>query len=119
MMWPTMKGEDIDLIVDDSENTTIQWSTPHGAQFKHRPLDINKKEIRLIEFKLEPDHRINCYIHHFELSTAPPYYAVSYMWGDESDEQNVTIEGQPFKVRRILYDYLTTYECRLKARTLL
>ena len=36
----------------------------------------------------------------FELASAPPFEAISYTWGDDSDERLIRIDNEDMEVRK-------------------
>ncbi len=55
-------------------------SAPAAAPFQYRPLNQNEDQIRLVRVKYQPDELsiIELELEHFDLSTAPPFTALSY-----------------------------------------
>ncbi|KAJ4208462.1 hypothetical protein NW767_001568 [Fusarium falciforme] len=54
------------------------------------PLDTSRKEIRLLEIiSITPE--IICKFHTVSLLDNPSFCALSYVWGDESDTQDITV----------------------------
>jgi hypothetical protein len=67
--------------------------------------------MRLMRFDHETDsdcdnNRIRCVFGCFSIDSAPPYIAVSYTWGSCTDTQEIIIEGQPYPVRKNLWEFL-------------
>lgn len=83
-------------------------STSRRVQgFVYKPLDRGvKRAIRII--RVQPDTErgyISCRIK--ESTTDASYAALSYTWGSDREEQEtILINGQPFKVRQNLYEFL-------------
>lgn len=61
----------------------------------YTPLDASKKEIRLI--LIEPsndwDSPISCTMSRHCLQNAPPFQALSYVWGDPHNTVTITVDG--------------------------
>jgi hypothetical protein len=61
----------------------------------YTPLDASKKEVRLI--LIEPsndwDCHISCTISRHCLHSAPPFQALSYVWGDSHDTVPITVDS--------------------------
>jgi len=71
----------------------------------HRPL--KGSEIRLIRIKSGAlDGPLICDVDYVPLDIPPPYFALSYVWGDEKDTRLATLNGHPFRVTVNLYDAL-------------
>ena len=45
----------------------------------------------------------------FELSNAPPFAALSYMWGPPSPRFDITISGKPLEIRENLFRFFETF----------
>ena len=59
--------------------------------------------IRLLELNLEHEHDIVGHLQAVKCTSAPAYYALSYVCGNGPYEREVTINDAPFKVRPNLY----------------
>ncbi|VUC25546.1 unnamed protein product [Clonostachys rosea] len=77
--------------------------------FRYAPLNRNQKEIRLLE--LLPDRGDGkrklipgCRVFHTRLSTAPPFAALSYVWGDPDRNRVILVDELPVRVPKNLYD---------------
>lgn len=75
----------------------------HEHEHLYQPLDPARKEIRLLEFHEDfpiavSDQPLACNMTVFSLSGVdrPPYYAVSYTWGDSSLRRKITVNGLQF-----------------------
>jgi hypothetical protein len=53
-----------------------------------------------------PNSMISVSLHVTSLQDAPPYRAVSYMWGEPSPTKQILLNDQPFTVRQNLWDLL-------------
>ncbi|KAF2684980.1 hypothetical protein K458DRAFT_302064 [Lentithecium fluviatile CBS 122367] len=61
----------------------------------YKPLRI-RHAIRLI--KMLPDrvdNRVVCILHHFDQAEAPPYHALSYLWGDSTPVESIYLGDDP------------------------
>jgi len=78
--------------------------------FKHSPLDLKYREIRLLKLvsRSEDKEHINAVIQHFNLSEAPSFNALSYTWGQTHPLFSIYINGKPFSVRQNLSAFLKT-----------
>lgn len=84
-------------------------STSHYRSFKHRPLDLQSKSIRLFKLLLASSsstHLIHGEVQHFELEEAPSYKALSYTWGPSSPSREVLLGDQVFSTSENLYAFL-------------
>lgn len=85
----------------------------HGAEktttelFVHSPLDYGKASIRLINVlpNLSSTGLIQCALRHSDLDDK--YTCLSYEWGTDHDDNQITIDGKIFRVRRNLWDFLS------------
>ncbi|KAF3038990.1 hypothetical protein E8E12_004196 [Didymella heteroderae] len=101
--------------VDKQPKQTSNACDPH--MFKHHPLDISRQQIRLLRLlrTSEPDHThytnpIRCEIKIFDVDAAPQYVTLSYTWGPPTPLNTVDINGDLFKVRENLFDFLAQYQ---------
>ncbi|KAH9883247.1 HET-domain-containing protein [Xylariomycetidae sp. FL2044] len=51
-------------------------------------------------------NRIECWLDTIPYDSKPIYYALSYVWGDASQKEEILLEGRPFQVTRNLYEAL-------------
>jgi hypothetical protein len=58
-------------------------------------LDTNKREIRLttIDRTTPSSPSVECRLQAFELDKAPPYEALSYVWGDQNETEPIILNG--------------------------
>ena len=69
--------------------------------FQHDPLPDAKTHIRLLEILHgDFDQQVACKLSVWPIDDAPPYYAISYTWGDPDSTANVTINGKQLVVRQ-------------------
>lgn len=68
------------------------------SQFKHQGLEKGKyfRLLRLHSNPVQGDF-IHCRLQHFELESAPPYRAVSYVWGDSGPNRVIYIGDSPYR----------------------
>jgi hypothetical protein len=75
--------------------------------FHHGPLDYTKGAIRLL--KVLPDLSsagfIQCQIWHDDVDAQ--YACLSYVWGPESDQHTILLNGAEHRIRKNLFDFLT------------
>ncbi|KAK1957497.1 HET-domain-containing protein [Colletotrichum sublineola] len=79
--------------------------------FPYSSLDPAQREIRLIRFadlcnQNRQTETIRLELQHASLNSDISYAALSYVWGDPSNEATVHINGEPMHVTRNLYDAL-------------
>ncbi|PMD31544.1 HET-domain-containing protein [Hyaloscypha variabilis F] len=81
------------------ESSNLIYSTAH--------LDLKSKEIRLVEI-LPADEAtvISCRFHTQTLQKPAPYTALSYTWGDTNNMKQILLDGEVFKVRDNLWQFL-------------
>jgi hypothetical protein len=70
-----------------------------------QPLREDKREIRLLQLlpSSEPDEPIACSFRTVELDNAPPYRALSYVWGDASITEVIVVNDMPYPVTANLF----------------
>lgn len=71
--------------------------------FQYEPLLNPRRYIRLLEVVDLDEGRdipVHCRLTAWPIEEAPPYYAISYTWGDPSQRTQVLINGSPLEVRR-------------------
>lgn len=69
--------------------------------FQYVPLSNPSTHIRLLEIlEGDFDQRVVCKLSTWELTSAPPYYAISYTWGETRLMATIVVNGQEMKVRQ-------------------
>lgn len=65
-------------------------------------------EIRLIKFDNASRHTggFSCQLEHVKLDENPVYFALSYVWGDETKTKRIIVNGYLFQVTENLHDAL-------------
>src|ERR1700722_6926641 len=83
-------------------NTYFDLGKVHDKVYK--PLDMTKREIRVVKLfpDPDPDYNIRCELCVVSLDTRPVYKALSYTWGDPNDTVPITLNGHRFAVTRNL-----------------
>ncbi|KAH9203959.1 heterokaryon incompatibility protein-domain-containing protein [Leptodontidium sp. 2 PMI_412] len=63
-------------------------------KYRYRPLDNTKGSVRLLKLHAAPDRDwpIRCSLFHTTFSEAPPYIALSYVWGESTGSLLVTVD---------------------------
>lgn len=72
--------------------------------FQHEPLDPNS--VRLLKPLSKSSHCLSFEVFHVPLTSNPQYAALSYTWGSPGDTDDVMLNGNPFPIRKNLYDAL-------------
>lgn len=75
---------------------------------EYRPL--KGSEIRLLS--VAPggwDDQVSCTLHYEPLDEEPEYIALSYTWGDPTDQVEILLDGRPHRVTRSLFAALRRY----------
>ena len=96
-----------------SHNSHVSHSSLRGAtsidmgnqitvtSFQHQALPDSTTHIRLLEIiECEPNKSIVCELSVSPIETAPPYYAISYTWGDAELTVALTVSGRRMTVRQ-------------------
>lgn len=106
--WLRSKNQDLDNI----DNVEAPSKQLRGPQFTYQQLDYSKSEFRLLKIESQAlvtpskSSHLLCTIEHFSLQAAPPYKAVSYVWGESSGTRKVLVEGCHLEVSDNLHDFL-------------
>jgi hypothetical protein len=70
-------------------------------------LDLGVRCIRLVEIMSSSDPaNISLKFHTYTLQNCPPYYALSYTWGDAANPKRILINGTEFSIRENLWTFL-------------
>lgn len=74
----------------------FQASQSQFLAFQHDPLPDPATHIRLLEIAHGNfEQHVECKVSAFPIDTTPPYYAISYTWGDpSSNSSNITMNGK-------------------------
>ncbi|KAI0123480.1 heterokaryon incompatibility protein-domain-containing protein [Xylariales sp. AK1849] len=94
------------LIALESTQKPVPVDTP--ATFRYQQLSEGIDCTRLLTIRpSENEHApVVCELVNVEFRDKPEYEALSYTWGDPSDESSIIINGCEFKVRQNLFDAL-------------
>ncbi|KAF2820169.1 HET-domain-containing protein, partial [Ophiobolus disseminans] len=83
------------------------YSSPE-TPYSYQPLHPKPPQIRLLS--LAPTSGpIHCEISTFDLASAPPYKALSYVWGAPTPACSIYINDQPLPVRENLFRFFEAY----------
>ena len=88
--------------------TEISLASPKRETFKHEPLPIDERFIRLITIEptlSQPDGLIQCSMSHTRLLGAH-YTCLSYRWGDPAPRKLILINGKQAFIQANLFDFL-------------
>ena len=78
-------------------------SSDATTQSHYTPLDGS--EIRLVRFLDNPGQtHLELLIEHYRVEDAPPYLALSYVWGDLNETRPIRLNGRPFHVTENLFE---------------
>jgi hypothetical protein len=82
------------------ENSVAKLALIDGPRFHYSPLDPNVDGIRLVILEPSPEHfsTIKCRLRHVTFRERPKYEALSYTWGDQATQGEISIQGQVFRV---------------------
>lgn len=70
-----------------------------SPSFEYPSLDRTKSQIRLLEILPQPDSSLQYNLTTFDVSTCPPYIALSYVWGNSRPRSTILINGKCFTIR--------------------
>lgn len=90
------------------ELSAAQLATIDGPRFIYSPLDPKVDGIRLVVLEPSLDHfsTVKCSLRHVTFGERPKYEALSYTWGDQETQGEISIQGQVFRVGRNLLEAL-------------
>lgn len=75
-----------------------------SQRYQYSPFDPKKQQIRLVTLKPGAwSDKICCSIDVVSFDGHPIYEALSYVWGDEKDQEDIQLNDHPFKVTRNLW----------------
>lgn len=105
--------------MEHADTIVIDGTTFHNA-LRYEPLENPQSQIRLLH--LQPERLVinesagtsshaelsfNCSIETVDLSgKIPPYFAISYVWGDPTDVRPIVCNGQVKHITRNLWNFL-------------
>ncbi|KAG4433046.1 hypothetical protein IFR05_011464 [Cadophora sp. M221] len=77
-----------------SRHNSIERNLAIYRKYLYRPLDNTKGSVRLLKLHAAPDcdWPIRCSLFHTTFPEAPPYIALSYVWGESAGSQLVTVD---------------------------
>lgn len=78
-------------------------------------LDPSKREIRLLHRSKDNDNNYRLSV--FSFDNAPPFFALSYVWGSSDDRRHVVVEGVSVPSRRTWPPPSPRFGARLTAST--
>lgn len=92
-----------------SASSRMATSTP---EYRYEPIHFDQNRVRLLKIpssygSIWPNVQFE--LQTFDLSSPPPYRALSYVWGPELPAHNILIDGSLKSIRQNLYDFLQTY----------
>jgi hypothetical protein len=93
----------------DSEESMKQYNIAAPKGYRHQALDTSTQQIRLIKLRPGKHRQPQCDIAVFELSSAPPFVALSYTWGPPSPQFDLLVNDEPIRIRENLFQFLQTY----------
>jgi hypothetical protein len=78
----------------------LEKSLANCDKYQYTPLDPKPNSIRLLRLFHAPDpsYPIRCSLFNTTLSSAPPYIALSYSWGDKSGSQPIIVYSKTLSV---------------------
>jgi hypothetical protein len=75
--------------------------------FTYESLDIEQRQIRLLQLTVSDSSRIGCVVRYFAFEEAVKlqYEALSYVWGPPEPSAEILINDKIFKIRQNLFDF--------------
>jgi hypothetical protein len=75
-------------------------SAVHDEAFQHKPLPEPHTHFRLLKIIQGGfDEHVICELSIWPINNAPPYIAISYVWGDPASVSTITVNSRPVTVR--------------------
>ncbi|KAL2062121.1 hypothetical protein VTL71DRAFT_6387 [Oculimacula yallundae] len=76
------------------QNSIEKNKKPH-SDYPYKPLETTKGSIRLLKLHASPDSSwpIRCSLFHTSFGSAPPYVALSYVWGESSGSHSIHVDA--------------------------
>jgi hypothetical protein len=90
----------LDIMKPSSWQNPLEKSLANCDKYQYTPLDPKPNSIRLLRLFHAPDpsYPIRCSLFNTTLSSAPPYIALSYSWGDKSGSQPIIVYSKTLSV---------------------
>ena len=95
-----------------TERSTYWHQVDNREILAHEPLDVSRREIRLLRIEANLSGELQCRLHHFELGHLPRFRCLSYMWGSDRQRSTIAVDGCGFQARENLYAFLELYKDR-------
>ncbi|KAH8587273.1 heterokaryon incompatibility protein-domain-containing protein [Bisporella sp. PMI_857] len=87
-------------------------NTTSGA-YRYQPLNLAQTQIRLFRLRnTQSGDALTGALEVHVLEAAPPFKALSYIWGPTGGEKDLIVDGRMLQVRSNLYDFLVSYQTR-------
>jgi hypothetical protein len=88
-------------------------SKPYGTYPIYSPLDLAKREMRLVQIKPSSTHNtLSCSLSVVSLDSKATYIALSYVWGDPTTTTTIIVNHHPFQATKNLVNALTRIRCQ-------
>lgn len=86
--------------------TLMKWlgqASSERPPLSYYPLDPSNREIRLLtSFRVDRKDRVECKLMTVHLRCCPPFTALSYVWGEDTDRVQIWVNGQTFQATKSL-----------------
>jgi hypothetical protein len=83
----------------DGATSTLSYTALAGSEIRL---------VKLVESRAGDD-QLGLSLEHCSLVNPPPYYALSYVWGDASETRPILVHGHPFNATMNLYNALVQF----------
>lgn len=84
--------------------------------FTHVALPEPPKQFRLLSFQpSSTDTLIDCHLAVYDIADSPPYYAISYHYGDPSAVDTISVNGQETQINRNCWHALNQVRAQSRA----
>ena len=90
---------------------TSPIQSPHvashpGKEYQYHALDHSRRQIRLLTFQTRATDVLECRIEHCDFDSCPPYFALSYLWGNPTRTRTISVARLSLHVTQYLYEAL-------------
>jgi hypothetical protein len=87
------------------DNGPVEMDPAPLPSFQYQPLEPERQVFRLIRVQPQrPGSPIEIQLWHSNISTE--YRCLSYMWGDQTERHEISLNGRAFRVGKNLYEFL-------------
>ncbi|OTB08135.1 hypothetical protein M426DRAFT_7941 [Hypoxylon sp. CI-4A] len=108
----TSKRQDIeedDEVIEEDPDFENYVEPVRESGYPYR--ELGDTDVRLLRI-VPGTGPIECTLHQIPIAKVPAFWALSYVWGDATEKETITLEGKPFQVTKNLYGALHQFRQR-------